>query len=246
MADKSFIERLLEVHVTLRAGEFREGSNTKIITGVPIKVSIEKTGPPGLHKARVSVRGLRLEDIEKMTTLAFRPLFTARNGIAVYAGNAREGMHLAFSGEITRAAADFNQSPDVAFEMECMTGYFGKITPAGPLAVSGARPAADIVAEQAKAMGYAFRNDGVTAGVSNCVFNGSPLDKARAVARQIGAELLLDDGVVILSPKGGNNQSGNAVLLNKATGLLGYPVITNEGVDVNSLYNPAFCLGGII
>ena len=75
MADASFVPRLLEVHVTLRAREFREGSNTKIMTGIPIRARIEKTGPPDFNRASVSLRGLRLEDMDKMSTLAFRPMF---------------------------------------------------------------------------------------------------------------------------------------------------------------------------
>ena len=236
MADASFVPRLLEVHVTLRAGEFREGSNTKIMTGIPIKARIEKTGPPDFNKASVSLRGLRLEDMDKMSTLAFRPMFRARDFITI----------VAFSGEITNASADFNAAPDVAFKIEAMTGYFGNITPAGPTAIQGAQPVADFIAMQAKAMGYEFRNEGVTAQISNAVFNGSPMAQARSAARQTGIELLLDDGVLTICPRGGSEEQGNAVLLNKSTGLLGYPVMTSEGVEVKSLYNPAFRLGKLI
>ena len=246
MADASFIPRLLEVHVTLRAGEFREGSNTKIITGVPIKAHITKTGPPDFNKASITLRGLRLDDMDTMSTLAFRPMFRARDIVTVYAGDERDGMHVAFSGEIANAGADFNAAPDVAFTIEAMTGYFGNITPAAPTAVQGAQPVADFIAMQAKAMGYEFRNEGVTARLSNAVFSGSPLAQARAAARQVGIELLLDDNTLTICPRGGDTRNGNAVLLNKDSGLLGYPVISTEGVEVNSLYNPAFRLGKLI
>ena len=63
MADGSFTIKLLEVHVTLRAGQF-QGGNTKIIPGVPLKVRIEKTGPPDFCKASIEARGLRYEDME--------------------------------------------------------------------------------------------------------------------------------------------------------------------------------------
>lgn len=250
MAEGSFTRKLLEVHVTLQAGQF-EGGNTKIITDVPLKVRIEKTGPPDFCKAVIEARGLRYEDMAQMSTLAFRPLYAARNSVAVFAGDEVDGLSLAFSGSITQASADFNAAPDVSFKIEAMTGYFGAITPQSPTAVKGAQPAADFIAMQAKQAGFTFQNDGVSAQLNNAIFNGSPVAQARAAARQIGAELIIDDDVMILSPAGGAGKNagggrGNAVLLTRDTGLLGYPVLSNEGVQLKALYNPAFRLGGLV
>ncbi len=36
------------------------------------------------------------------------------------------------------------------------------------------------------------------------------------------------------------------MLLNKDTGLLGYPVLSNEGIQLKALYNPSFRLGGLV
>lgn len=293
MADASFVKRLLEVHITLRDGEFWAGGNTKIVTGIPIKARIEKTGPPDFNKASIEIRGMLYQDMERLSTLAFRPLFTARNLVRVYAGDENNGLSLAFSGEMTQASADFNAAPDVSFKIEAMTGYFGNVTPSGPTAVKGDQPVAEFIAMQAKKAGCEFRNNGVTARLSNAVFNGSPVAQARAAARQVGAELIIDDNIMTLSPRSGGDsatasassnrtataapsegarataraasdgtgsgtasgasRSGTssgggtkAVLLNKDTGMLGYPVLTNEGVEVRGLYNPAFRLGGLV
>lgn len=252
MADTSFTQKLLEVRVTLQAGQFDGGGNTKTISWTPLKARIEKTGPPDYCKAVIEARGLRYEDMAQMSTLAFKPLASAKNIVQVFAGDEHdEELSLAFSGSITQAAADFNTAPDVVFKLEAMAGYYGAITPQGPTAIRGAQPAADFIAMQAKAAGFSFQNDGVTTQLQNAVFNGSPVAQARAAARQIGAELIIDDGVMILSPAGGAGEKagggrGNAVLLTKDTGLLGYPVLTNEGVQLKALYNPAFRLGGLV
>lgn len=249
--DGSFTLKRLEFHVTLRVGRFAGGGNTKIIRDVPLRARIEKTGPPDFCKARLEARGLRYEDMEQLSTLAFRPLFTARNRVQVYAGDERDGLSPAFSGDITQASADFNAAPDVTFTMEAMSGYFGALTPQGPSAVRGAQPAADFIAVQARKLGLTFQNDGVTASLRNAVFSGSPVAQARAAARQIGAELIIDDDVMLLSPAGGAGEQagggrGNAVLLHKTTGLLGYPAMSNEGIELKALYNPAFRLGGLV
>ena len=51
-------------------------------------------------------------------------------------------------------------------------------------------------------------------------------------AKQVGAELILDDNRAILIPAGGAvNTAGNAILINKDTGLLKYPTVTQNGID---------------
>ena len=243
---KSFTRKILEVRVTLRAGSFGDGKgNTKIITGVPLKVKIEKNGPPDKNKASVEAMGLRYEDMEQLSTLAFKPLKTAKNVMEIYAGDEKDGLSLAFQGEVTSAAADFNTAPDIWFKLEALAGYFGATTAQGPSAVRGNQPVADFIARQAQVMGYTFRNNGVSAQLNNSVFNGSPLEQAHAAAREVGAELLLDDGVLTLSPAGGAT-GAQAVKLTKETGMLGYPTLTSEGVEVKAISDPAFKIGGFV
>ena len=241
----SFTKKQIETRITLRAGDFGGKGNTKVIMGLPTRVKIEKTGPPDFNKASIEIMGLKYEDMEQLSTLSFKPLTTAKNIVEISAGNEADGMSLAFQGEITTANADFNGSPDVWMKFEATTGYYGEVTAKGPTTIKGNGSVSAFIEQQAKAMGYAFRNDGVSSQVVNAVFNGSPMEQARAAARQVGAEMWVDDNTLILSPSGGGKR-GNAVKLSKDTGMLGYPVITNEGVEVKALYNPAFKLGGLI
>ena len=241
----SFTQKIIETRITLRAGDFGGKGNTKVINGLATKVKIEKTGPPDFNKATIEICGLKYEDIEPLSTLSFKPLTTAKNVIEIHAGNEKDGLSLAFQGEITTASADFNGAPDVWMKFEAITGYYGEVTAQGPSAIKGSQSASSFIEQQAKNMGYSFRDDGVTTQLKNAVFNGSPMEQARAAARQVGAELFLDDGVLILSPSGGGKQ-GNAVKLSKTTGMLGYPILNNEGVEIKALYNPAFKLGGLI
>lgn len=242
----SFTRKIIEVKISLRDGEFEEGKNTKTLTDLPIRVRVEKTGPPDFCKATVDIRGMKYEDMAKLSTLAFKPQAIARNIIAIYAGNEEDGTSLVFQGEIDAASADFNAAPDVSFSMEAKAGMYGMATAKGPTAVKGNQSCASLVEMQAKEMGYSFENQGVTAQLSNAIFNGSPVQQMRAAASQVGAELLIDDGVVKLIPAGGSGKTGNAVLLNKDSGLFGYPVITSDGLDLAALYNPDFELGGYV
>jgi len=244
---ESFTRKILRVDITMRAGDFGGHGNQKSIQGLATRAKIEKTGPPDYSKAQVEICNLPYEDMEQLTTLAFKPMASAKNLIEILAGTEEDDLSVAFRGEITAASADFSGGiGDVWMKFDAIDGYYGAITAQGPSAIQGSQPASQFIEQQAKAMGYGFRNLGVETSLLNAIFNGSPIEQARSAARQIGAELYLDDGVLTLSPVGGVQEEGNAVFLSAETGLLGYPKITNEGVELEALYNPAFKLGSFI
>lgn len=94
--------------------------------------------------------------------------------------------------------------------------------------------------------GFTFENRGVTAQLRNSVYNGSPIHQAMKAAKQVGAELILDDNRAILIPAGGAvNTAGNAILINRDTGLLKYPTVTQNGIELTTVFNPALRFAGI-
>lgn len=245
----SYSEKLILVRVALREGVFHSsGLDVKEITRVPLSVKIEKLGPPDFSKATVTARGLLMEDMEQMSTLAMAPIFRTRNLIQVYAGDSEASMHLAFSGDIADAHADMNSSPDPTFVFDCQIGYFGSLEVQSPTAIQGTMQAAQFISAQASRMGFQFRNLGVTAPLTDSVLSGSPMEQAQQAAREVGAELLADDGVLTLSPAGGPpvDPGRHPFLLSKDTGLLGYPTIGTDGIHIRSLYHPDYRLGEII
>lgn len=242
---QSFTRKAIETRITLAKGSFGGQGNTKVIRGLATRVSVEKPGLPDKPKCSVQIINLPLGDMEQMTTLAFKPLQYQRNSISVYAGEEGRELSLVFSGEITSAFGNFNSAPDPAFEIEAMGGFFGALTPKAPAAVAGSVSVGDFIGQQAGLIGYAFRNEGFTGQLRNAVFNGSPLEQAQAAARQGGADLILDDGSLILLPPG-KARGGNTVLLNKDSGMIGYPTFNNNGISVKCLYNPALHYGGLV
>lgn len=240
-----FSVKQIEVRITLAKGSFGGRGTEKVINGLPVSVRISKPGGKDKNKAKVAIGGMAYADMEQLTTLAFRPLQAAKNLIAVYAGDAENGLSQVFAGEITTAWADFNRAPDVVFNVEAMAGYYPSLIAAGPQSVTGSMSAADFVSMQAQAAGYAFDNQGVTAQIRDCIFNGSPVQKAQACAAQVGATLLIDDDTFILLPPG-QARKGDAVVLTPKTGMLGYPTFSSDGIEVSAIFDPAFKLGGLI
>lgn len=240
-----FSVKQIEVRITLGKGTFGGKGSEKVINGLPVRVRISKPGGKDKNKAKIGISGMAYADMEQLTTLAFRPLQSDKNLIAVYAGDAESGLSQVFSGEITTASADFNRAPDPVFNIEAMAGYYPALIAAGPQSVASTMSAADFIAMQARAAGYSFDNQGVTSQIKDCIFSGSPVQKAQACAAQVGATLLIDDNAFILLPPG-QARKGDAVVLTPQTGMIGYPTFSSDGIEVTAVFDPAFQLGGLI
>ena len=242
----SYKRKAIEVVVTLGSGTFAGKGNQKTIRGLGTDVSIEKAGPPDKNKCTVKIYNMLYEEMEQLTTLAFRPLEKRKNLITVSAGDDdKSSLPMAFSGEIVSSFADFNNAPDIVMQFNAMSGSYPALIAKNPMSVKGNAPVADIISALAKQCGYSFKNEGVTASLRNSVLNGSPLQQAHQAAEEAGAELLVDDNQMILLPTAGARQ-GNAIQLNDKTGMFGYPTFTNTGINVRSMYNENYKYAGLI
>ena len=242
----SFKERKLIIQLTLSKGEFKGGAgNSYRIQDLAMTAKIDKVGPPEFGKASATIYGLPLTIMEQLSTLNMHPLFVKRNYMNIFAGDEERGYTQIFAGSITKANADFNNAPDVPFHIEARLGFFGSVTAQGDNVISGSQPVANFIATQAKKAGMTFKNEGVTTQIRNSVFTGSPIEQARQAAQQIGAELIIDDEQMILV-KNGASRKGNVPVLSAESGLLGYPVMTQNGIECKAIFNPDFRFAGLI
>lgn len=242
----TFIKRKLRVQITLSKGQFKNGQgNSVVIEDLGMTAKIEKAGPPEFGKCSVEIYGMTLQLMEQLSTLAMRPLFTRRNYINVFAGDDMHGFTQVFAGSITSATVDFNSAPEVKFKIEARIGFFGSLTAQGPSAISGTQPASTFIENQAKKAGFLFENQGVSTQLKNCVFTGSPIEQAKQAAKQIGAELVIDDQKIVMIPNGGSVK-GTVPVLSATSGLIGYPVMTQNGIECKAIFNPDFRFAGIV
>ena len=240
---KSFTKKQIRVGMALYKGEQKR---TLVYEGIETHVSIEKPGEPDQNKATVEMYNLTMDAMRDMTTLSFRPLQTKKNLIVIFAGDETNGMSQCFAGEIDTAYADFSGAPTIKMHIEAAAGSYPNLKASAPIAVKGSQTAASLIEGFAKESGYTFVNNGVTASVKNAVLNGSPVQKARTVANMVGCELIIDDNTMKIQPFDKGLDEGNAVLMSKDSGMLGYPTFTSEGIKLRCLYNPDLQLGGMI
>ena len=85
MINTSFVRRQLRIVIQLYKGEFEDGGNTKTIEDLAMTCSIQKLAYPECGKASVEIAGMRLPDMEQLSTLAFDPLYVKNNQLTIYA-----------------------------------------------------------------------------------------------------------------------------------------------------------------
>ena len=120
----SFTIKQLEAHITLAEGGYDagtgDGGNTKIVR-LGMDVEVTKPGGKEKNKCACKIYNMPLDDMEKLTTLAFDPLAVKDNKISIQAGDDENGMTEVFSGDITSAVPVFNADASAMFEIQAIT-----------------------------------------------------------------------------------------------------------------------------
>ena len=236
-----FSVKTVRVTIQLRKGEFEGGGNTVIIEGLPVSVTVTKQGGEAKNKASVTVDNLKLETVTQLTTLAFKRLETYNNVIQIDAGSQGAELSTIFIGEITSAVPVMGDDK-LSLKIEALAGYYPALIPSTPTSVQENTTVEKLMKQFADEAGYNFENKGITASIANSVFVGSPVEKAKTLARQADVDLLIDDNKFTIQPFEAP-KDGQIPLLSKNTGLIGYPSFSNEGINCKSVFNDKLKVG---
>ena len=236
-----FSVKTVRITIQLRKGEFDNGGNTVIIEGLPVSVTVTKQGGEAKNKASVTVDNLKLETATQLTTLAFKRLETYNNVIQIDAGSQGAELSTIFIGEITSAVPVMSDSK-LSLKIEALAGYYPALIPSTPTSVQENTTVEKLMKQFADEAGYSFENKGITASIANSVFVGSPVEKAKTLARQADVDLLIDDNKFTIQPFEAP-KDGQIPLLSKNTGLIGYPSFSNEGINCKSVFNDKLKVG---
>lgn len=236
-----FSVKTVRITIQLRKGEFDGGGNTVIIEGLPVSVTVTKQGGEAKNKASVTVDNLKLETATQLTTLAFKRLETYNNVIQIDAGSQGAELSTIFIGEITSAVPVMGDNK-LSLKIEALAGYYPALIPSTPTSVQENTTVEKLMKQFADEAGYSFENKGITASIANSVFVGSPIAKAKTLARQADIDLLIDDNKFTIQPFEAPKE-GQIPLLSKGTGLIGYPSFSNEGINCKSVFNDKLKVG---
>ena len=235
--------RQLQVEITLNSGVFNEDfQNTKIINHLTVDAVVQKTLNNNFTcNANITIFGMSNTDIAILTTTGYQPLIYEANKIKLYAQYEGEAKALCFSGFIVKSYADYN-NPSRPMYFNCQASYQDAIKFVANINTTGTQNIADIFSNIANNLGYGFTNNGVNGSINNCILFGSYVDQLKQLAKKTQTNCIIDLDNIKIAPQG---QSLNNLILNinNESGLLGYPVPNNFGVQFKIRYTPQLQIG---
>ena len=241
----SFTNKTIQVVMAMAEGVFQNGANQITVEGLPTTVEIQKQGGDERPSCTVTIGNLNIDVVKQLTTLSFRPLQRFKNQITVNAGEAGKQLQTIFIGDFENAYGEFQNAPTMNLMVKAIAAQHGALMATPATSVDGTEQVAKLMEQWAVEAGCTLENKGVNASVKNVVYRGSPVDKAKTLARDVGIDLIIDDGKFIITPNG-QAVDGNAVLIDPKHGLLGYPAFSNDGIEFNMIFDPNVKIGGLV
>jgi hypothetical protein len=240
----TFVKRRIDVTISLAEGQFGETQGPDVtLSGLRAKASIVTYNGDAQGQMQLRVNGLPLSMINQLTTVG--PIMQQRrdNRILVAAGNDGGAMSTVYQGTFASAFGEFQSAPDVAFNITALSASLQAVKPVNAISFRGPTDAATVIQGIAQTMGFAFENNGVTAQLSSPYFSGTAYEQLKSCARAANIYFTVDRGTVAIWPKTAA-RTGDPIPISPATGMVGYPVFSGNGIGLTTEFNPDLKLGG--
>lgn len=226
----------------LKSATSKEPERVFKLEGLRVEARIENPGGfQAWGRLHANIFGVKPETMNTFTMIVGRPLTQSMNQIIVEAGD-DDGMFRVFDGNITFSAQNLQGAPDVCLVVEAIAGMSERIAPAAPNSYKGSFDVATAIKGIAERLGYTFENNGVTAKLRDHYAAGSAIDQIYDLARAAGIMCSIENRIVAIWPNG-KPRNERVVKVSKSTGLVGYPLISNTGTAVRTVFNPSIVLG---
>lgn len=249
----TLVRRRITLQFQLGLGAFGEsGVDTIEVSGVRVSASLSVTGGITMTQLDLRVFGLQLDVMNKLTILS-KQLVTGRfNTVIVNAGDEGGPLSVVFAGTIREAWVDATGSPQVAFILVAQDGAQLALKPVVPVSFKGSVDVAQIISYIARTNNLGFENGGVSAQATNAYVPSTALEQIQALGRHYNFNTFIqsnagfsNSGTVVIWPFD-TPRPGPVPVISPETGLIGYPMRTQSGIMLRTLFNPAIVFGGQI
>lgn len=240
----SYARRFLKTSFRLGEGAFTQGGNTAVLPdGLRISANVVMAGDSAMNELKLRVYGMPLDLMNRLTVLG-KPIVAGRlNSVIVEASDSEDlTPSTVFVGTIFQAWADLNSPPDGVFVVSAQTGPIDALRPIPPTSYNGPVNVAIAIQSLATQMGHLFENNGVEAQISSPYLSGTGLDQVQSLVEAAGINWILDGNTIAIWPRNGSRE-GSEILISPEHGMIGYPIWTEGGVVVKTLYDPDIQFG---
>lgn len=233
----------MEVSITLDQNVFNDtNSDTVVFQGYRMIAHITVAGGQSQGELQMRIYGLSLKIMNQLSTLGKTPVYTEKNTITVFAGD-DFGISEVFKGTIQQAYTDLGSAPDNVFHISAFAGLYEAMQIIPATSIAGAAAAEVILSGLAGQMGKKFENNGVHVMLDNPNYSGSAKSQMDAVINDADIRGGIFNDVLAIWPKDGNRE-GNTPMISPATGMIGYPFPSGQGLlGVRTLFNPDLAFG---
>ncbi|WP_454695667.1 baseplate hub protein [Achromobacter aegrifaciens] len=240
----TFIKRRIDVTISLGEGKFGDTKGPDVtLTGYRVSAAVVAYTADVQSQLQLRIFGLSQDMMNKLTSIG--PVMTERRGrnrILVEAGDERNTLSTLYEGDIDQAWADYNQAPEVVFNVVALSSAGKALKPVPPRSYRGATSVAVVMRDIAASMELAFQNNGVDVFLSNPYFPGTDVDQLRACARAARISYTIERGILAIWPADGKRVDP-PIEVSPELNLVGYPTFTGGGIACNLLYTPDVGMG---
>lgn len=246
----SFVNRLLRATLILPQGTFPgTNSNTLVLENFRTSARLQGSGN-FTNSLNLQIWGMRQVDMNAVTVLFGQdgnPQTINTRAVVTLEANDGGGYLQVFEGQFNDAQPDYRNLPEVCLTINAFAGAGQQWVTNPPSSFQGSAQVADIAAQLAKQMGFGFENNGVTGSLATPYFAGTLMDQFRQLAEHAPFDFYFDaKQALIICPVNQPRLNGNRVVLNRFSGLIGYPTLGRGGIEFDALFQPAFELGSAV
>lgn len=248
----AFVERKITLIFTLGNGmTFADGQNQLTVENARTKVRIEKNTGGNTSHANVSVFGLTLEHMRALSTLNPAFMVFKNNILEILANDVTDPASQptsVFIGQITEGEIDITNEPESALIVSATAGLFYAVAPAEGSSYSGPTDVAVVLAAIAGQMNLEFDGTGLTKQymLSDPHLFGTLMTQAQTICEAWNLNLLIDGNTMYVYDRKGSVPlpAGQSIpLVSPATGMIGYPALSEHGLFVRTLFSPFLNMG---
>ena len=243
----AFVERTITLIITLGNGmTFADGQNQLTVENARTKVRIEKNSGGNTSHANATVYGLTMDHMRALATLNPALMVMKKNVIEILANdvtNPASQPTSVFIGQITEGEIDITNEPESALVLTATAGIYYAVAPAHACSYDGPTDVTVVLTAIAKQMNLTLNSSGLSKPymVSDPCLFGSLMTQAQAICDSWILNLFIDGKTMYVYDRTGSVplDAGQSIpVVSAATGMIGYPVFSEQGLFVRTLFSP--------